>query len=401
MMDFYKIKNMKKFKMAGSYYYMDLIRNKPVLVTPEETVRQKLLYYIINDLKVPKALIKVEERLSHYGVDTDDRADIIIEGYKEKENTVEPVVVIECKAEDIFLSEDAQNQMFGYADRLNTVYSVLTNGNESQCYFYDEKKDEYLPIVSLPDYEGMMKNEYDLLEEREQAPRLTLEEIKNHPYAYEEIGDDTPKDKAMMCVNLWECLLYTDSSLPTGKYDLFQVIEDEGVRGLRVGNASGGIFEGAYRSFYIKYKGERELVSIGLSNYCTWANMDITKTAVNIAIERGGEKPHHSLQLVVDDNAYINDNKISFYHHGRIAVGNKGSGKISELQELVLKKYPKIYNMESGSKRFYLGTLTFDRLWRLDDSEIMTLIENIISYALIRDDFREKIKNKIKRKSKK
>ena len=124
MMDFYKIKDMKKFKMSGSYYYMDLIRNKPVLATPEETVRQKLLYYIINDLKVPKALIKVEERLSHYGVDTDDIADIIIEGYKEKENTVEPVVVIECKAEDIYLSEDAQNHNFARNGKTHALKKV-------------------------------------------------------------------------------------------------------------------------------------------------------------------------------------------------------------------------------------------------------------------------------------
>jgi hypothetical protein len=36
-----------------------------------------------------------------------------------------------------------------------------------------------------------------------------------------------------------------------------------------------------------------------------------------------------------------------------------------------------------------LGTLTDDHLWNIDEPDMMRVIENLISYALLRDDYRE------------
>ena len=43
-------------------------------------------------------------------------------------------------------------------------------------------------------------------------------------------------------------------------------------------------------------------------------------------------------------------------------------------------------------KKFNLGHLTFDKDWDLNNPEVEKLIENIISYALLRDEYREQIK---------
>jgi len=75
-------------------------------------------------------------------------------------------------------------------------------------------------------------------------------------------------------------------------------------------------------------------------------------------------------------------------------VGNIGSGKIDELRMFVSKKCPELI---SGNK-FYLGSLVNDRLWRLDDPEVLKLVVNLINYAIIRDEYREYVK---KRKQKK
>ena len=94
------------------------------------------------------------------------------------------------------------------------------------------------------------------------------------------------------------------------------------------------------------------------------------------------------LQLVVDDNVQYSGNKFTFYHHGRIAVGNKGSGKVSELRAFVAERYPKIIDGE----KFNLGSLEYTKDWNLDDPDVENLIENIITYALIRDEFRIVVK---------
>ena len=45
-----------------------------------------------------------------------------------------------------------------------------------------------------------------------------------------------------------------------------------------------------------------------------------------------------------------------------------------------------------SGKQFFLGKLTNDRLWNLDDPEVTAFIENLISYALIRDEYRVFVK---------
>jgi hypothetical protein len=96
----------------------------------------------------------------------------------------------------------------------------------------------------------------------------------------------------------------------------------------------------------------------------------------------------NSLGITEGEYVVYQNGTVTFYHSGRIAVGNKGSGKVSELRAFVESRYPKII---SGNK-FNLGVLNYNRNWTLDDSEVVELIENLISYALVRDEYRAFVK---------
>ena len=50
-------------------------------------------------------------------------------------------------------------------------------------------------------------------------------------------------------------------------------------------------------------------------------------------------------------------------------------------------------NIIVGDK-FFLGSLSHNRLWYMDDDEVVQLIENLISYALVRDKYRRFVKNR-------
>jgi len=54
------------YKQGRQDAYLDPIRQKLILVTPEETVRQHFVSWLIDELGVPKNCIRVEEQLSHY-----------------------------------------------------------------------------------------------------------------------------------------------------------------------------------------------------------------------------------------------------------------------------------------------------------------------------------------------
>lgn len=92
----------------------------------------------------------------------------------------------------------------------------------------------------------------------------------------------------------------------------------------------------------------------------------------------------------MDKNVEVYNGVYDFYHSGRIAIGNIGSGKISELRTFVKRHCPQLID----ENKFYFGSLKNNRLWRLDDPEVVNLISNLISYSLIRDEYRKYRKSK-------
>ncbi len=225
-------------------------------------------------------------------------------------------------------------------------------------------------------------------------PRTPYDELQNvleDYYDFNTIGENTVIEKAIPMVNFCECYLDIRHRMPIKKYRNFTLIEDYGMRRASYGDASGGGFSGDYRSFLIEYKNSTEIVSIASSTYTTYAKPDILKTCINVAIDN--EKvSHHAVHYVIDDNMIVGKDDYKFYHHGRIAVGRIGSGKVDELREFVQSEIPELI---TKSGKFYLGTLPKNRLWYLDDPVVAEFFSNLISYSLIRDEYRQYVKNRV------
>ena len=365
-------------KRNGRYAYLDPIRKKLIYITPEETVRQHVISYLLKNLKIPKNLICVEEPLKHYGIKTKDRADIIIDRYDEESESFYPLAVIECKAPDIYLDDCAHKQMFGYAEKLGCDYCVLTNGEENFCFYNNEKIDK------LPSYSEMLGGKYNPAPTEKKQQRLKFNEIEVgyekylERYEQAELGYLISEELAIPMTNFLECLLDTEHKMPTKKYKIFRLIEDYGIRFLTVGDSSSWKYFSPYRSFLVEYNGNTNFVSISILDYG-----DGSKTSIGLAIDTDKGTTHHSALIDIDNYCEIFGNKINFYHHGRTTKGRQPL-KVDGLRKLVSEKYPEIIY----GKKFYLGTLTNNRLWYLDDPEVMKVVENLISYALIRDDYR-------------
>lgn len=218
----------------------------------------------------------------------------------------------------------------------------------------------------------------------ERIPFNELESRGIELYVGNYIGESAPLPLQTAMINLLECLWDVRYIFPAGQYKIFKVLEDCRIGKGTYGDASGSEYSDLYHSLLIEYKGKEEIVSIGLSS-----SYDNQKTYINVAIDND-EISHHSLQLNVDDNVKFDGDIVKFYHSGRIAVGNIGSGKISELREFVGRDYPEII----CNKMFFLGELKNNHLWNISDKEVVKFIENLISYALVRDEYREYRKKK-------
>ena len=390
----------KVYLRNGKECYLDPIRKKLIYVTPEETVRQDMISFLLDTIKVPKDMLIVEQHLSHYGIDSKLRADIVVHAVdKTDENLIVPIAIVECKAPEVYLDEKSINQLLDYCDLLGANYGLLTNGIHSFFYKYDEVSCQYINLTELPLYTDMLSGKFTIREPEEVPPRIPFEKLRSYledefsSKEKDDYGVDisklTPMNIAVPMFNFLECLLDDSVKMPVGDYGMFELIEDSGIRMLSYGNASGGQFFGPYRSFLIKIGNTTEYYSIGMSTYRTYSRPNDVKTCISVAHDTEKEA-HHALQLVVDDNVMVSGDKVYFYHHGRIAVGDKGSGKIDELRMLIRERCPELI---SGN-RFYLGSLTNDRLFRLDDSEVIKLVVNLISYAMIRDEYRDYVKSK-------
>lgn len=151
----YRIDNQPKF--------FDPVRKKYVLATERESVRQRVVPYLIQVLEVPQRMIRIGEKLSDYGADCRHRADVVIERFDRAENVLRPLAVVECKSLENPLNDDAFNETFDYAEKLGCDYCMLTNGERSFSFYLGAEN--YIALETLPTYREMLKGKY-LVRER-------------------------------------------------------------------------------------------------------------------------------------------------------------------------------------------------------------------------------------------
>ena len=130
----------------GRTQVFDPLRRRFVALTPEEEVRQKTLYLLVEHLGVPAGLLAVEYSVKVNGLDK--RADAVVFG-----NEGRPLMIVECKAPSVTLTEAVLEQALRYHSVLQPQYLLLTNGTVTYCYKAEGASLQ--PLDHLPDYKEM------------------------------------------------------------------------------------------------------------------------------------------------------------------------------------------------------------------------------------------------------
>ena len=136
----------KTEEREGRTYVFDPLRGRFVALTPEEEVRQKVLYLLVEHLKMPAGLVAVEYSVKVNGLDK--RADVVVFG-----NEGRPLMIVECKAPTMTLTEAVLEQALRYHSVLHPQYLLLTNGTVTYCYKVENQT--LLPLDHLPNYDEM------------------------------------------------------------------------------------------------------------------------------------------------------------------------------------------------------------------------------------------------------
>ena len=122
-------------------------RHRWVRLTPEEWVRQQLLHRLVEQLGYPASLIAVEQAIQ-VG-EAKKRCDAVV-----YDRQMTPIMVIECKAETVPLTQKTLDQAITYNRKLNVPFLMLHNGVQTICI---HGTDHY--TSGLPRYTDLLRGE--------------------------------------------------------------------------------------------------------------------------------------------------------------------------------------------------------------------------------------------------
>lgn len=141
-----------KFRISatdGQKLIFDPLRKKMVVLTPEEWVRQNFIQFLINENSYPDSLIKIEA-----GFKLNNRlrrSDILV--YNRKG---EPVLIVECKAPTVKISQSVFDQIARYNMVHKVEYLVVTNGLDHYCCQIDQNDKTYHFLKEIPNYKNIV-----------------------------------------------------------------------------------------------------------------------------------------------------------------------------------------------------------------------------------------------------
>jgi hypothetical protein len=132
---------LKITEKAQKLYVTCLLRRKQIVLTPEEWVRQHVVHYLIAFKSLAQGRLAVEVNLKVNSLSK--RADIVF--YDE---TLQPHLVVECKAPDVKLTSETVFQIATYNSQLNSKFLLISNGLDH--FIFENQKGSLVPLDDLP-----------------------------------------------------------------------------------------------------------------------------------------------------------------------------------------------------------------------------------------------------------
>jgi len=132
--------------------YFDSSRKKFVAATPEEAVRQNVVSWLKDVVKVPGHLIETEFALRTFDSRNADRVDIIVHDFREGANAKEPWLLVECKRPGVESPAALQVQVNKYLRVLKPKFIMLSLGDSAIFLGLDSAKKSYTRLATLPEY---------------------------------------------------------------------------------------------------------------------------------------------------------------------------------------------------------------------------------------------------------
>ncbi|MBP5527882.1 MAG: type I restriction enzyme HsdR N-terminal domain-containing protein [Bacteroidales bacterium] len=129
----------------GRREVLDIVRHRWVALTPEEWVRQQVVHRLHYELGYPLELMQVEGAITLNGMTR--RCDIVV-----YDSGVHPMMIVECKREDVPLTQKVVDQACRYNLILQVPYLLLTNGRQELCCRVEMTEKRLVGLEKVPEW---------------------------------------------------------------------------------------------------------------------------------------------------------------------------------------------------------------------------------------------------------
>jgi len=130
-------------------FVFDEIRKKWLVLTPEEWVRQHIVFYLVDQKGYPASLIGVEKTVV---INTlKKRFDIVCFN-----NRAEPILIIECKAPEIVLQRTTIEQVNRYNEVIGAAIMMITNGIDTYLMRKNSSNNTISYLNEIPHYKDFI-----------------------------------------------------------------------------------------------------------------------------------------------------------------------------------------------------------------------------------------------------
>ncbi len=115
------VRVLERAEAEGKVRIWDPVRNKWIIETPEEVVRQQVLIHLVEDRGIAPGLIGVEKAIPYFR--QKKRFDLVVFDRQAK-----PWMLIECKQPQVPLTDATVMQVVRYNEVFHAPHLVITNG---------------------------------------------------------------------------------------------------------------------------------------------------------------------------------------------------------------------------------------------------------------------------------
>lgn len=379
---YYDLPMPRKTRYKGKPYYCDPVSQKLRPTTPEEAVRQRILFFLHYDMQIPYEAMEIEVPLSRFWKRATGRMDIVV--YPSESDHRRPLLVVECKAAHIPLKQQVYTQADNYAVSVGIPFVAVTNGGSFFMDHWDACTHTYDRLPKLPVYASLCELPPDQASGNVAQGETIFEHDMGKKYRVAlrdgVIGAQTPQLVVPFLLNLYSC--WMDEERFCTEYEGLRLLEDCGVCRSPVHRRNGASH--SYRHLRIEDLQGKPL-SVRIRMYAP-QRRGVKEGPTYLAVALGEDQSSPALQLKVEDFVSLNCEHVRLWHDGSLTIGGAyGSALRSEMLDYVKERAPHLIGKDG---MVVLGTLENDHAFTIEEPAMQTCLRNMIQYALLRDGLR-------------